>query len=321
MIAIQTNETINVQLGTAVSVDVILSYVDHTGTTVTANGSVVNISTTANTTILPSPAALGTLRQLKGLSIRNRDVLTTELTIKKNVAAVEYSITAPIALRAGESLQYTDQAGFLLHDSNGRTHQAVPCGNQPASGIYFPVLFGPYVYTTTGVNPTGYRILSLGGETVATYIGRAPKATSRVTVRFRACNSSITATWGEIAVATGTPIMGAGTTLTVRGFNGSNNAIANSYSGAQQGSVNGIYTTLVPISPGQTLNEGDDVWILMGNQAATGCNVRCLAVPDELQTGLCLNATTRPSLNVGIGVAYALDGVANLSPYISVSYT
>lgn len=319
MIAIQTNETINLQLSTAVSVDVILSYVDHTGTTVAANGSVVNISTTANTTILTPPAS-GTLRQLKGLSIRNRDVLTTELTLKKNVASLEYMITSPIVLRAGESLQYTDQAGFLLTDWNGRTHQAVPCGNQQASGIYFPVLFGPCAYTTTGVNPIGYRILNAGGETVATYVGRAPKATSRVMVRFRTCNTSVTATWGEIAVATGTPIMGAGTILTVRGFNGSNNAIANSYASAV-GVTNGVYTTLVPISPGQTLQEGDDVWILLGNEAVTGSNVRCLAVADELQTGLCLNATTRPSLNIGRGVAYTLDGVANLSPYISVSYT
>lgn len=321
MIAIQFNETLNVQFNTAVSVDIILAYADHTVASLVANGSAVNLSTTANTTILSSPSANGTIRQLKGLSIRNRDILTTELTLKKNVAAVEYMMTSPIVLKAGETLQYTDQSGFLLTDWNGRTRQTVPCGKQQAGGIYFPVLFGPYAYSSVSPStPPGYRILDASGGTVATYVGRAPKTCSRVMVKLRTCNNSITPVWGEIAVATGTPVMGAGTTLTVRGFNGSNNAIANSFpSGVQI--LQGTYSNYVDLSSGQTLQAGDDVWILLGNEAATGANVRCLAIPDELQTGLCLNAATRPSLNIGRGVVYTLDGVANLSPQVSVSYT
>lgn len=317
MITLQGNETLNIQCSTAVSVDVIASYVVHTDTTIQLSTAAVNLLTTANTEILTGGSTATV--QVKGIWIRNRGVLTTEVTLKKNVAAVEYMVTAPIILRAGESLQYNDQTGFLLTDWNGRLRQSIPCGKQPASGIYYPVLFGAYAHTTSGSTATGARILDAAGTTVATYLGRAPKVTNRVLVKFRTCNTSVTATWGEIAVATGTPLLGAGTTLTVRGFNGSNNALANSLSSGT-GTLVGTHSSYVNISPGQTIQEGDDVWILLGNQAVTGANVRCLAVADDLQTGLSLNAVTRPSLNIGKGVVYSLDAVANLSPYLSVSY-
>lgn len=318
MIIINTNETINVQLDTAVSVDIVHSYVDITSTTFLANGGNVNISTTANTIIMAPPAA-STQRQLKFLSIRNRDIITTGLTIKKNVASVEYLLTAPIILKAGESLHYTDQAGFIFYDWNGRTHATNPCGVQQAGGVYYPVLWS-FASTTSGVNPIGFRVLDSGGQTVATYIGRAPKTAKRVMVKYRTCNNSVTATWGELAVATGTPIMGAGTNLTVLGFNGTNNAIANSYTSGT-GQLQGTYSNYIDVAPGQTILEGDDIWILIGNQATTGANIRCLANPDDLQTGLSLSTGTRPSLNIGKAVAYALDSVLNTSPYISVSYT
>jgi len=319
MICLNQNETLNVQLGTAVTVDVVLTYADHTATTFNANGSNVSITTTANTTILSGPEA-STQRQLKFLSLRNRDVLTTSVTLKKNVAAVEYLLTAPIILKAGESMHYTDQAGFIFYDWNGRTHLSQPCGAQQAGGVYYPVLYGVFASNTTSTNPVGARVISSGGETVATYIGRAPKTTKRILVKYRTCNNSVSATWGELAVATGTPIIGAGTNLTVLGFNGTNNAIANSYtSGTAQ--LQGIYSNYIDLSPGQTLLEGDDTWILIGNLGTTGANIRCTGVPDDLQTGLSLSTFTRPSLNIGKSVAYALDTVANASPYISVSYT
>lgn len=319
MISINTNETINVQLSIAVSVDVVHTYADHTSTTFTANGGAVNISTTANT-IIVSPPAASTLRQLKFLSIRNRDILTTSVTLKKNVASIEYLLTAPIVLKAGESLHYNDQSGFIFYDWNGRTHLSEPCGAQQAGGIYYPVLWPLSLPSNGGVTPTGFRVINNGGETIATYVGRAPKNTKRVMVKFRTCNNSVTATWGELAVATGTPIMGAGTSLTVLGFNGTNNAIANSFISGT-GQLQGTYASYIDIAPGQTLNEGDDTWILIGNQATTGCNLRCLGNADDLQTGLSLSTVTRPSLNIGKAVAYALDAIGNTSPYISVSYT
>jgi hypothetical protein len=319
MISLNTNETLNVQLGTAVTVDVVLTYADLTGTTFSANGSNVSITTTSNTTILSGPAA-STQRELKFLSLRNRDVITTSVILKKNVAAVEYFLTAPILLKAGESVHYTDQAGFIFYDWNGRTHRSEPCGAQQAGGVYYPVLFGPYSANSLATGATGFRVIDSGGQTVATYIGRAPKNTKRVLVKYRTCNNSVTATWGELAVATGTPIIGAGTNLTVLGFNGTNNAIANSYtSGVAQ--LQGTYSNYIDLSPGQILQEGDDTWILIGNLATTGANIRCLGNPDDLQTGLSLAATTRPSLNIGTAIAYSLDAIGNVAPYISVSFT
>lgn len=319
MISIQVNETLNLQLTTAVTVDVVLSYADYTAVTLTANGGQTTISTTANTTILEGPAS-GTQRQLKFLSIRNRDVVTTGLTLKKNVAAVEYLLTAPIILKAGESLQYQDQSGFLFYDSNGRTHLSSLNGPQQAGGVFFPVVFGPYGHLDNISNPTGARILHADGETVATYIGRAPKTSLRMMVKYRTCNASATVTWGELAIATGTPILGGGTTLTVIGVNTTNNAIANSFP-AGVNILQGTYSNYIDVAPGQTLQEGDDTWILIGGAATTGANIRCVALGDALQSGCCVKAVTRPSLNIGKGVVYDLEDAANLSPYISVSYT
>lgn len=319
MISIQTNETINLQLGTAVSVDVVLTYADHTATIFTANGSNTNIATTANTIIVPPPAS-GVQRQLKFLSVRNRDIITTSMQLKKNVASVEYMLTAPIILKAGESLHYNDHSGFTFYDWNGRSHRGAPVGAQQAGGIYYPQLWSAYATNTVSSNPTGARIINNGGETLATYIGRAPKNTKRVMVKYRLANTTSAVTWGELAVATGTPIIGAGTSLTVLGFNGSNNAIANSYpSGVLV--LQGTHACHIDIAPGMTLQEGDDTWILIGNEATTGANLRTCGTADELQTGLCLTTVTRPSLNIGKAVSYSLDGAANLSPYLSVSFT
>ena len=141
-----TTDFLQVLTGSALSTDWTSSYVDVTTAAFTPDSTQGNVATATSTTIVASPAA-STQRQVKFLSIRNRDGVSTQtISIIKNAGAVQYRATPDIPLLPGESLQYVDGIGFQVFDSSGRIKSAVanvtgPAGPTGNTGAVGPAVF------------------------------------------------------------------------------------------------------------------------------------------------------------------------------------
>jgi hypothetical protein len=114
-----TDQTLELETSGAFSTDWTTHYADHTSTTFTPGANQGNVATATTTTIVAAPAA-STQRQIKSITVRNRDAVSTQtVIIKKDVAATEFQITGPIQLAPGELLVYVDGEGWTVYDING----------------------------------------------------------------------------------------------------------------------------------------------------------------------------------------------------------
>lgn len=306
-----TTETLNIDLRLASSLDVVITYADHTSTAFTANGQSTNITATGNTTILAAPAA-GTFREVKFLSIKNKDIASTQFILLKDVSGTQSYIGHLTTLKAGESLHYIAPRQWIYYDWNGRPRkQGVLRLTQQYEGQCQELARKTYGSGTT-------RTL-VSGTSYASYVGRAPKTSVRMMVKHRITTASATITWGEYAIATGIPSFANNATLTVLGYNGANNPITLAAPGAT--TTNGEYLTTIDCAPGYQINEGDDVWIVIGSNATTPPTLRVTTSADStLHTGTTQWAVTQPSANIGVPVAYTVDGAANVPFVLSVTY-
>lgn len=108
-----TDETLELELSAAISVDWNVSYADHTTTLFTPAGGEGNHAAASTTMIVAAPAA-ATQRQVKFISLMNKDALTpVDVTLKKDKAATDRHIIKK-TLTAGQSLIYNEGAGFHL---------------------------------------------------------------------------------------------------------------------------------------------------------------------------------------------------------------
>lgn len=113
---------LELQSGSPVSTDWTASWVD---TNYAAGqlvpGSAQGNVTTAGTIVIVGAPAAGFERQLKYLSVVNRDPLLLQTAIvDKNSGGVAASLTGPIALSPGDSLQYVDSRGFSVLTAQGQ---------------------------------------------------------------------------------------------------------------------------------------------------------------------------------------------------------
>jgi len=117
-----SSDFLELQTLSPVSTDWTAGYLDINGTTGTfvpgsAQGNVVAAGTIS---IVGSPPDSNTRRQLKYLSVVNKDPsLTQTVVIDKNSGAA-FNLTGPIALSPGDSLQYVDSRGFSVLTSQGQ---------------------------------------------------------------------------------------------------------------------------------------------------------------------------------------------------------
>lgn len=304
-----TTETLVLDTRNAVSLDVVISYADLTTSTLAANGTQASVTTAANTTILTAPAA-ATQRKLLFLSVRNRDSVTAQTFIHKAVSGTNFQLTNLMTIKAGESVHYDDAIGWVYYDWNGKPRRLATGPNTGEGPVRGPNC--QFVNTIASVReiPTGC--------SVATYMGRAPKTTNRVAPKFRLTTTTAAVTWGEIAVATGSPSLGNAVPLTVVGVSTANNPLASSWTAGT--TLVGIYSTMIDTAPGFQITEGDDIWILFSNSATTPAQLRASPTADDMSSGVTLQANTQPSLNIGVPVTYNLDGNANLPLHIVMTY-
>jgi hypothetical protein len=140
-------------------------------------------------------------------------------------------------------------------------------------------------------------LLTVSNTSYAVYVGRAPKNCSSVDLLASLGNpGAVTITWAEIAVASGDyePASGPGTSgtpnLTTLGFAD----IAAEINGTANDSIVKTVTAAIPA--------GTNIWVLIGNQAATPATFRTTGGGDVL--GICATAAaTRPS-TMAAGTAF-----------------
>jgi len=115
-----TSDLLQLVTGSAVSTDIVASFVDITTSTFTPGSSEANVSTATTTTIVAAPAA-STQRQIKAISVTNKSSSTAQtVTLQKSSSSMAYNVTGAITLQPGEVLYYQDGIGFSVRDINGQ---------------------------------------------------------------------------------------------------------------------------------------------------------------------------------------------------------
>lgn len=283
-----TTHTIELVTSGSATIEYLVGYSDFTTAPAFVHGSGQgSVASATDTTIVGAPAA-STSRRIKLIYLRNAHASASNtVTLQKDVSGTEYRFTPDTTLAAGESLMWDESTGLKVFDASGRlkVRELVPGGTASVMG---PVVFDP-------TTPTLTRTVT-STNTVWAYIGKAPRALTSLVMHYRVTTGMGTITWGEIAVATGTPTAGANPSLTVRGF-ADVSAIANS---------TGIKRTTINVSASQAINEGDDLWLGLGNQATTAAVVRAGGA-DDVESGTTAIGAQRPSLIVGTPTSFTVD--------------
>lgn len=294
------NDTLEVITSSGADIDYTVSYVDITTSTFTPISVQGAITTATTTTIVAAPAA-STQRQIKLITLRNIDAtLSNSITIQKDVSATNYRQTGNITLYAGETFVYSDTQGYYILNNVGAKKETTDLIHPPQMTMMSPIYSTATITAVKAITTT---------STFALYMGRAAKAVSSVSVQARVTTAMATITWGEVAIAKGTPVIGGNPTLTVVGYadvSATYNAIA-------------IITTVVNVSAGQSIDMGDDLWILVGNQATTAVQLRAQSISDDITSGAWVAATTRPSTIVGTPTAFTLEASSSLPFWVALS--
>lgn len=206
MILDATTKSIEIDLAeahTTNAMPVTVDYVDLTTTTTTAGSSDTASNGTTAVTIVAAPAA-STQRKVNFISVFNADTVSHVTTIQLNNNTTLRTITE-VTLSAGETLQYTDVAGWALVTSAGvyallagSTTQAFSCSTlTAATGI---------LGKTDGSNAGAGYIGEIISSSVAS--GSAVSLTTATAANI----SSITLTPGRWLVFTQTQFIGDGST-------------------------------------------------------------------------------------------------------------
>lgn len=125
LILTETTDNLQVVLGgnvTANQLQCFASYRDITTTAYTPGRIGVNTNNTTDVNLVPAPAS-STQRVIDFISVFNADTVSATVTIKLDANGTESIIWKGI-LQTGEKLQYTDDRGFSVLDTNGLTKTA-----------------------------------------------------------------------------------------------------------------------------------------------------------------------------------------------------
>lgn len=245
---------------------------------------------TTDVTLVAAPAA-GVVRTAKGLWVCNRDTIAH--TVRMDCGAAGTRRRASYQLEVGEVLQYSDTRGWSALDARG-TEKIGPVIVRPAPTLLYPP--GQQIAALTAVRTI------TSTNTAAVYIGRADRAYSSITVRWRVTTAAATVTWAEVAIARGTPVLAGNPLLTRLGFTDVAGVITST----------GQKSTVVALTG---CAAGDDLWVLIGQQATTAGIIRG-GVADDLQTGQYATVVTRPS-TMAANTAFTLDGATVVPPWVA----
>lgn len=129
-----TTDIIELQLGSSLATDVTVSWVDITTNGFQPGSGASNPAAAGTTTIISAPVA-NTQRQVKFISVRNRDASSTQsVVIDKKTGGTAYNVTGSVQLAPGDTLYYLDQDGFEVLNSAGQLKTIGGTGATGATG-------------------------------------------------------------------------------------------------------------------------------------------------------------------------------------------
>ena len=240
-----TTDKLQLVTSAATSVDVHVSYIDASSTTLVPSGGGkqnTNISTATTTDILAVPGA-STFRNVKTITVRNKDASTAnDVTVVYDQNGTDYELFK-ITLTAGATLEYTDELGFYVPLSSRYDRWLAVTGSDyvnattsftDITGLTAPVLnAGRYHFeamlihandaSTTGsrfgINgPTLTSIFVSTIDTVTTSVTASAHSAGTVTAVDTAATAQTTgSTSNRLAILTGAFTAGANGTFAMRG--------------------------------------------------------------------------------------------------------
>lgn len=208
--------------------------------------------------------------------------------------------------RVADPVAATGRAQIYAKDVTGVTQLFAMSGDGTVTQVSSPAAPAtPQIYPRypipTWVNTTVSAKVLTNTEAYGNYIGKAGQALSNVSTRVQVLTAGVGLTFAEVAVATGSPVFGAGTSLNVIGWLD----IA--------GLINSLGAKALSIPLSTPLAATDDMWLIFAASAGSvSPALWCSQVGDLTQGGTILqNAVSfRPSLNVGVPTPFALSGSA-----------
>jgi hypothetical protein len=119
-----TNHSLELETSTSSSTDWTCSYVDITTTDIAPGSNQGNVASATTTTIAAAPAA-STQRQVKQVSVTNKNTASQTIKVKKDVGGTEYVVFVAL-LESSHTAQYVDGRGWNVFDAQGRIRTANP---------------------------------------------------------------------------------------------------------------------------------------------------------------------------------------------------
>jgi len=119
-----TTHALELQTSSSSSTDWTCSYIDMDASATTPGSAQGNVSSATTTTIAAAPAA-STQRQIKHISVVNKNTTAQTITVKKDVSGTEYTVFKA-TLSQHEQAQYVDGDGWVCFDSSGRAKTMTP---------------------------------------------------------------------------------------------------------------------------------------------------------------------------------------------------
>jgi hypothetical protein len=299
---VATNQSIELVLSDAGDVDwtsnwTVIDKSTPNQTVTTPDADSGNETSAGDVTIISAPGGADIYHVPRGITVRNKDSAPNTVTLQKDVGGAEYEI-CKVTLATMETLIVDEEGDVTVLNASGVPKNALMISPNAS------VMMAPHFSTA---NLTGVKtITSL--STFAVYIGKAPRALTAVTLRSRVTTAMATITWGEVAIAKGAINPGGNPTLTVVGYTDVS-ATFNSL---------GQKSTSISVASGQSINEGDDLWVLIGNQATTAAIMRAQSIADDLQVGLQAAFAVRPSTIVGTPTVFTLEGATTLAAWVAL---
>lgn len=289
LILTTTTDTIRVVLGGTVTTNQMQCYTCYRDVTTTAYtpGRVQSTSNNSTAVNIVTAPASSTQRVIDYVSVFNADTVAQTATVSFNANGTLSTLWLG-TLQANETLVYCTETGWQVLNAAGITKSS-PVNSANSSAVMLPVMFSTANLTTV-VTPAS-------GKPLLTYMGKAPRALTSVQVRLRVTTLASTITWLEVAIGKGAIVIGGNPNVTPVGFldvSGSHN-------------TTGQKTHTITVSAGQVINEGDDLWLIIGVSASVVSLYRGISIADDLQVGTQGSATFRPSTNIGVSTAITLD--------------
>lgn len=152
-----TTHSLELETSSASSTDWTCSYVDMDASATTPGSAQGNVASATTTTIAAAPAA-STQRQIKHISIRNKNTTAQTVTVKKDVSGTEYTVFKA-TLASGEGAEYLDGQGWMTFDAQGRGR-----------------VIEPEVVSNTGTRPLHYYKTGTASEGTAYWYSYAKDA-------------------------------------------------------------------------------------------------------------------------------------------------